>query len=223
MKDKRALNHRQRLRKGLPLLGVCVGLVACSSPQPRLYLLSDAAVQPSRRAEVSGVADQTRRDVSATLTGMRAGLSVSLPQYLDRPDMLVRSSGNELTALPDSRWAEDLSITASRVMADDLDAALPGADIVAWPTRVEKSINFRIAVDLTKFESDVLGNVVIEGRWSLLDDRSDAARAGGHFRYTKASPSVDAKAMAQTMSDLLAMTSGQIAAELQTLHFASVR
>jgi hypothetical protein len=205
------------------LLGIVVGLVACSSPQPRLYLLNAGPVQQGQRAALAAAPGQARRDVSASVSGVKAGLSVTIPEYLDRADILVRSNGNELTPLPEARWAEDLSITTSRVMAADLAAALPGADIVAWPTRVERAINFRIAVDLTKFESDADGTVEIEGRWTLLDSRSDATRAGGRFRHTKIIQNVDAKTMVGAMSDLLAITSTEIATQLQMLRLASAR
>jgi uncharacterized lipoprotein YmbA len=203
------------------MLGLAACLVACSSPPQRLYLLNPVQVPQSQHAELAGNSDQARRDISAPLSGIKAGLSVTIPDYLDRPDMLVRSNGNELSPLPDARWAEDLSITTARVMASDLTTALPGADIVAWPTRVERAINYRIAVDLTKFESDASGTVEIEGRWVLLDSRSGATRAGSHFHHTKFAGSMDAKTMAQAMSDLLAMTSAEIATQIQTLRLAN--
>ena len=223
MEDKITRTHRWCIGRSLPLLGIVASLAACSSPQPRLYLLNAGLVQQGQRAELAAAPDQARRDVSPPLSGIKAGLSVTIPEYLDRPDILIRSNGNELAPLPDSRWAEDLSITASRVMAADLAAALPGADIIAWPVRVERAINFRIAVDLTKFESDVDGAVEIAGRWTLLDDRSGATRASGHFSHTKIAQLVDAKTTVQTMSDLLAMTSSEIATQLQALRLASAR
>jgi len=222
MEDKIARAHRWRTGGGLPLLGIAVALAACSSPQPRLYLMNTVQVQQSQRAELAGSSDQARRDASASLPGLKAGLSVTIPEYLDRPDILVRSDSNELASLPDARWAEDLSITTSRVMANDLAAALPGADIIAWPTRVERSVNYRIAVDLTKFESDAHGMVEIEGRWALLDGYG-ATRAGGRFRHTKIAQNVDAKTIAQAMSELLAMTSAEIATQLRTPRLASTR
>lgn len=221
MTDKIARAHRRRIGGGLSLLSLAVGLAACSSPPPRLYLLNAEQVQQSQHAEISGSRDQARRDVATPPTAIKAGLSVTIPDYLDRPDMVVRSNSNELAPLPDARWAEDLSITTSRVMASDLSAALPGADIVAWPTRVERSINYRIEVDLTKFESDASGTVEIEGRWALLDSLSGATRASGRFHHTKIAENVDAQTMAQAMSFLLAMTSGEIATQLQTLRLAS--
>jgi uncharacterized protein len=223
MEDKIAHAHRWRTGGGLPLLGIAVALAACSSPQPRLYLMNTVQVQQSQHAELAGSTDQARRDASAPLPGIKAGLSVTIPEYLDRPDILVRSDGNELAPLPNARWAEDLSITTSRVMANDLAAALPGADIVAWPTRIDRSINYRSAVDLTKFESDAHGTVEIEGRWALLDNRSGATRASGRFRHAKNVQTVDAKAMVQAMSELLAMTSTEIATQLQPLRLASAR
>lgn len=221
MGDKITFPHQRRGARNSPILGIALVLAACSSTPPRLFLLNAEQIPSSQHAELSG--DQARRDVSAPLSRIKAGLSVTVPEYLDRPDIMVRSDSNELARLPDARWAEDLSITVSRVMAADLATALPGADIVPWPIRYERANNFRIAIDLTKFEADAHGTVEIEGRWILLDDRSDTTRAGGQFRHAKAAPSADAKAIVQTMSDLLATTSSEIATQLQAQRLASTR
>jgi hypothetical protein len=221
MEDKLMRAHRWRIARGLAILGVAVGLAACSSAPPRLFLLDAEQTQLSQHAELS--ADQSRRDVAAPLSRIKAGLSVTVPEYLDRPDILVRSDSNELARLSDARWAEDLSITVSRVMAADLTAALPGAEIVPWPIRYERANNFRIAVDLTKFEADAHGTVEIAGRWALLDEHSDATRASGAFRHTKVASGSDAKAIVQAMSDLLATTSTEIAAQLQAQRLTSAR
>jgi uncharacterized lipoprotein YmbA len=221
MREKTTRAHRWHVGKHLPILVLALGLGACSSPPPRLFLLNAEQIQPNQHAELSG--EQARRDVSAPISRLKAGLSVTVPDYLDRPDILVRSDSNELARLSDARWAEDLSITVSRVMAADLTTALPGADIVPWPIRYERTNNFRLAVDLTKFEADAHGTVQLEGRWMLLDDRSDTTRAGGPFRHAKAAPSADAKDIVQTMSDLLATTSTEIATQLQAQRLASAR
>src|SRR4029077_11681892 len=128
--------YRWHVGKHLPILVLALGLGACSSPPPRLFLLNAEQIQANQHAELSG--EQARRDVSAPISRLKAGLSVTVPDYLDRPDILVRSDSNELARLADARWAEDLSITVSRVMAADLTTALPGADIVPWPIRYER-------------------------------------------------------------------------------------
>src|ERR1700739_3462836 len=91
--------YQRRGARNFPILGIALVLAACSSTPPRLFLLNAEQIQSSQHAELSG--DQARGDVSGPLSRIKAGLSVTVPEYLDRPDIMVRSDSNELARLPD--------------------------------------------------------------------------------------------------------------------------
>jgi hypothetical protein len=214
---------RNRLWRGARYNGITsiaglITLVGCSgSPPARLFLLSSGPVQvPGERAMLSSDSRQPMFDVRGpSAPGARAAVAVTVPQYLDRPEIMVRTDNFELEPLPDAKWAEDLTMTASRTLAEDLSRLLPGYDILAWPNRFERPVAYRIEVSLSHFEMNSSNQVVIAGRWVITDDATAKERASENFQNAAFLGASDPKSIAATMSGLLGGVSSEIAAELQ--------
>ena len=86
---------------------------------------------------------------------------VGVAEYLDRPQLVRRTSAVELEVDDYSRWAEPLDEALTRVLASDLrqllasDRAGPDAGIV------------RVACHVSRFEADEQGRAVLEARWTI--------------------------------------------------------
>jgi len=95
---------------------VVVSLAACQSSPSRLYLLNaQAAASPETVAIAMSAfpASGLRLPVTpAAVSASAIGVAVTVPQYLDRTDVVERTGGNELTTSPDVQWGEDLSVDA---------------------------------------------------------------------------------------------------------------
>ena len=124
-----------------------LALAGCGgSPPPRLYLLSSATPAPSGNtaAQASSALQGLYRTASSNPPAI--GVLVTIPQYLDRPEIMVRSDTYEMRPLADARWAEGLAVTASHAVADDLRALLPGDDIISLPTNIDRPFDYRISL-----------------------------------------------------------------------------
>lgn len=194
------------------------------SPQPRLFMLS-----ASQSATLAGSGGETALNAQPgqQLAGMplpssgRVGVIVIVPQYLDRPDVMVRTGDYEVVPLKNARWAESLSLTASRVVAADLGAALPNYEFVALPTGVDRRFDYRLAVELSRFDTDALGRAEMAGRWTIADGESERERMSGSFRYAASASATDAGSIAAALSGLLAKLSSEIVPGLQSSRLAS--
>jgi hypothetical protein len=203
---------------GIASIAGLITLVGCSgSPPSRLFLLSSGPVQVlGERAMLSSDSRQPMFDVRGpSAPGARAAVAVTVPQYLDRPEIMVRTDNFELKPLPDAKWAEDLTVTASRTLAEDLSRLLPAYDIVAWPNRFEQPVAYRVEVNLSHFEMNSPNQVVIAGRWVITDDTATKERATANFQRAAVVAGSDPKSIAETMSALLGRVGSEIAAELQ--------
>lgn len=209
------------LRAAMSIAAI-VALVGCSAPPPRLFVL-DGATAPSAVEAGFVTSDQSSKpyQVAAAPPVIKAGVMVAIPQYLDRPEIVVRTDQYELKPLNDSRWAEDLSITASRAIASDLGALMPGSDFISLPTRVERSIDYRIGVDVTKFDTDTAGNLELTGRWSIIDVTTGNEHAAGRFQETAKANASDAASIAAAMSEMLSRLSSDIVTAWHQARFAS--
>jgi hypothetical protein len=157
-------------------------------------------------------------------TEMRATtVAVTVPQYLDRSEIMVRTDAFELKPLPDATWAEDLARTASRTLAEDLNRLAPQYDVVAWPNRFERPVTYHIDVNLSHFEMDNSSQVVIAGRWTIVDNTTARERASANFQYAASVAAPDPTLIVGTMSGLLGSVSSEIAAELEKLPSVSRR
>jgi uncharacterized lipoprotein YmbA len=63
---------------------------------------------------------------------------VTLPKYLDRPQIVTFTSPYALNVVEFDRWAEPLESTFVRVLAENLALLLPRAHVVVSPCRARR-------------------------------------------------------------------------------------
>lgn len=151
-----------------------------------------------------------------TSGGPLVGVAVSIPEYLDRPDIVERTSANEVKPDYSAQWGENLATTATRALAGNLEQMAPAYDISMLPSSRRGSFDYLVNLNLTRFESDDHGVSTLAGRWSISDGDGVELAAGRVQRSENAGgPGHDA--MAAAMSRNLAAVSGKIAQALRKL------
>ena len=193
-----------------------LALTNCGGSQPpRLFMLSPSvgagaiSDRGSSQADV-GVRPGQSLALAQLPSHRRLGVVVTIPQYLERPDIMVRTGNYEMVPLTNARWAEGLSLTASRVLAADLGAALPSYEFMALPTGTDRRFDDRVAVELSGFETDARGKAEISGRWTIVDGRSDRETMSRQFHYAAEASATDPRSIAEALSGLLARVSSEI-------------
>ena len=146
------------------LLGALLGglLLGCAhTPTPNYYVLSAAA----------GVASDKLR------SGPRIGLGpITLPDYLDRPQIVTRATSSRLELSNSHRWAEPLAASFTRTLLANLERELPDANIVVHPWRSSLTITRQVQVEITRFDGDADGAFHLSARWSVSKpDQRDAS------------------------------------------------
>jgi uncharacterized lipoprotein YmbA len=148
-------------------LVACLGaaaLAGCgSAPVERFYTLSSAAVPEPGTAPAR----------------YTVGIGpVTVPESVDRPQLVVRSGDNRMTILEHHRWVAPLKSEVPRVLAASLARELPEARIAAYPEHAALNADVRVSVDLRRFEASVGGEVVVESLWSVRRADGSATREG---------------------------------------------
>jgi uncharacterized lipoprotein YmbA len=195
-------------------------LVACQSSPAELYVLSAQPAPTSSALSQAKLVDATGRPAPHSVSPGKplgtVGIAVSVPEYLDRPEIVERAGANELKPSYKAQWAESLSIDASRVVSEDLEAFLPSANVVLLPSRARRSIDYEVNVNLVRFESDAAGSAIIVGDWTI--GASDGHElASGRFRRSEPIARPGFGEMAAAMSRNLAAVSADIADALGRL------
>jgi uncharacterized lipoprotein YmbA len=193
------------MKKNLTML-VCVALLAAcgTSPKVSFYTL---------RATVTASAE---RQEPATEYAVIVG-PASVPDLVDRPQIVTRTGDNQVTISETARWAESPKYEIPRVVADDLQPQLKGAHVYVYPQGpANGAIN--VVLDVQSFDS-VLGNSVgVDVVWTLrppqgvaLTGRSvilEGVSGGGYEALVAA----HARALSTVSRDIAAALRGSIPA-----------
>jgi len=154
------LKQRSR-RQILTAIGAASTLVlgACgSSPAVRYYTLQVPANE--RAAEpLAGVAAASR---SVQL------VSVTVPEVVDRPQLVLRTGDNTLNVNEQARWAEPLKKSLAGALASEMMQVLGGAPVVLRVSGIEDAA-WKLSVDIQRLDAQVGKGVVLEAVWSLRD------------------------------------------------------
>jgi uncharacterized protein len=137
--------------------GGCSLLTPGPQPKTRFYMLSSPAS--------SGRAVQPL----ATLPDVALGIGpIRLPEYLDRRNIIVRNSGNELELAEDSQWAEPMGDTVSRVLADNLSVLLGTHRITQFPWRSSMPVDYQLTIQVAQFDGVPGEQVVLRAQWQVF-------------------------------------------------------
>ncbi|CAH2032074.1 PqiC family protein [Trichlorobacter ammonificans] len=138
---------------------------------------------------------------------------VTLPELVDRPQLVVGIDAHQVRLLENHRWAEPLKSAIPRIMADNLSRIL-GTDRVSWyPRAAPAPADYRITVDFQRFESS--GSLVIlDALWTVRSAAGGAPQTGRSL-VRETSVSADHGAIASAYSRALAAVSRDIAVHLR--------
>ena len=127
----------------------------------------------------SGVAGTTR--VPAPANESLIGLGpVRIPEYLNRPQMMVAIADNQYQLSEDNRWAERLDQNISLALAKALPRQLGTDRIVRYPWPQRPAIDYQVGIDILEFNVDASGQSRLTAQWTIkrkdkptIDKRSD--------------------------------------------------
>lgn len=196
-------------RLTVPLHAVLFGALCClllpgcaHTPTPHYYVLSASA----------SVANHSAR------SGPRIGLGpVTLPDYLDRSQIVTRATGSRLELSNSHRWAEPLTASFTRTLLANLERELPDADIVVHPWRSALTITRQVQVEVTRFDGDANSAFHLSARWSVsTPDERDAYRTQhSDIDIPLAAKPDDYDALVAAANSAVAALAATIAAQLQ--------
>lgn len=112
--------------------------------------------------------------------GPMVGLGpVRIPAYLDRPQIVTATSGQEYRLSEDHRWTERLDENIARVSAQNLSALIPTDRIVMHPWPRESQPDVQVGISIQEMHVDPRGEVRMSALWSLRQGKNDVT----HHRF----------------------------------------
>jgi hypothetical protein len=139
---------------------------------------------------------------------------INVPEYLNRPQIVTRMSANELRLAEFHKWAEPLKNGIARVLAMNLAAALP-VEVVFFPWRRTRIIDYQVAVQIERFDTDPEGRGTLGARWALFGRGGSQELVARAVRVTHEGEAVTYADRVATMSQVLADLSAAIVKTLE--------
>jgi uncharacterized lipoprotein YmbA len=175
------------LRTSTAVLVTSLLLVACAStPATQFYTLEPLA---------------TSAATSATMA-IRIG-HVTIPELVDRPQMVLRAGANQVSLIEQRRWAESLRSAVARVVTANLTT--PGRAVAAAITTVD--------IDVDRFDSQLGVAVDLAAHWRI--DPVTGTGRGGSMSWHEPVAGNDYADLAAAHSRALAALSRHIAASVE--------
>ena len=177
---------------------VAIVTAGCASAPAKFYTLNSTAK-----------GDGTSAANYAVVVG-----PVTVPAEVDRPQFTVQVAPNRVAVDEFNRWAAPLNENIARVIAGDL-ATLLGTPRVATGSLVSFNPDYRVTVDIQKFESVPGKSVQIEAVWVVRKTAGGVSLSG---RTIASWPVPDGSfdALAAAHSRALAKMSSDIAAAIRS-------
>lgn len=103
---------------------------------------------------------------------------VTLPEVVDRPQLVVRVAANRVEILESHRWGEPLRSGIPRLIAENLRRLLRSDRVSSYHQHAGVDADYRVLVDIQRFESSPGEGVTIEAAWSLRRTAGGASKSG---------------------------------------------
>jgi uncharacterized protein len=179
-------------------------LTGCaSSPNESFYTLSAGV-------PANGVTPASGESAYSVAVG-----PITLPEVVDRPQIVLRAGPNEVIIVELHRWAGSLRSEIPRIIADNLTADLNVKRVAAYPQSAGDIADYRVLVDIQRFDSTMGESVTIDALWTVKRVSDGALRTGRSIvRESTGGGSYDAVVAAHSRA--LATISHEIAGAIRS-------
>ena len=163
----------------------------------------------SEEIETQAVADLN--DIGILVGPIRMAL------YLDRSDIAIRDSQNQIRHAEFSQWAGPLQENFSRVLAENLSVLLSTDRVGIFPGTRVMPFDFNVTVNVTRFDGMPGKQADLRARWGILDKTRKDLLFGKHSVLSQPTEGDSLEALIAAESRILSDLSREIAEAIKVL------
>ena len=139
-------------------------LTGCAStPKSNFYTLSSGAA--------------LERSETKTQYSIAIG-PLTVPDIIDRPQIVTRSGPNQVQIAEFERWASPVRSEISRAIADNVMQQLDGAYVYMYTQYVSSNPDYQVLVEVQRFDSKLGDAVSVEALWAVRPAQGGAVKNG---------------------------------------------
>ncbi|MES2569650.1 MAG: PqiC family protein [Verrucomicrobiota bacterium] len=146
------------------LLFAALFLCGCSTPE-HYYRLSAEGPAP------------------ATGSGFALGVGpITLPDYIDRGELVFQSSETKFEVPYEQRWAGSLRDTTTRVLGTNLARRLGTGNLHTYPWPPGTPLRYQVRIDVRQFHARSGGDAILEASWVIEEGGKEIRRQAVNLR-----------------------------------------
>ncbi len=189
----------------LPLVTACT--ILGDQPPTNFFVLTAIADRP---AETTAMSSPLGPEVAVGIA------PVEFPAYLERREVIKRSSSNELVIDRFYQWASPLRADFERVLAADLGTLLPTRRAVVLPFRRAFPLDYEVRMTVDRFERHADGAVVLDARWVLIEQLGERTVTVRDARIRVPAVADTYPAIVEAMSRAVGQLAAEVANDIRT-------
>ncbi len=187
------------------VLSACLG-GGSQTPPTRFYVLNSLYTAENKSQPVADLKE------AVVVIG-----PLKLTQVLDRPQIIIRQSSNEIRVSDLDRWASPIHENFLRVVVDNLAVLLDRGRVVAFPVPRSIPVDYQVTMEVTRFDGKPGDEVVLRARWAILGDSGGTVLLKQQSVLTEPTGGDTIAEMVSAQSRLVAMFSRDIAEALKEI------
>lgn len=200
----------------MTMRGVLISIIFCIIP----FILKGCAASQPTRFFVLNAPEHSQKESLKSCQNERIftlGINpITMPRYLDRPQIMTKVNDNEFKLSELNVWAEPLKDTLTRVIAQNLNS-VPCADIVIMPKVLSKQINYRLSAEVIRLDGTLGGQALFDVQWSITEEQTKRVLIAKVSRYREPVLSHDYNALVYAYNRVLDSLSQEIAGSLASI------
>ena len=142
---------------------------------------------------------------------------IRMALYLDRSDIVIRDSQNQIRLAEFSQWAGPLQENFSRVLAENLSILLTTDRVGIFPGTRAMLFDFNVTVDVTRFDGIPGQKADLRARWAILDKNRKKMLFENHSALSQPTQDESLEALIAAESRTLSDLSREIAEAVKVL------
>ncbi|MHB8067704.1 MAG: PqiC family protein [Desulfobaccales bacterium] len=147
--------------RSLPIILLILAIFAAGclgrSQSPRFYALSSIQEDPA--------ISKSKRPAQNAVIGIGP---VKLADYLDQPELITRTSDNQVLKAEYDRWIGSFKDNFINVLADNIGFLLSTERIYLYPWRTSVPIDYQVVLEVVRCDARLGDAALLVARWSIL-------------------------------------------------------
>ena len=142
---------------------------------------------------------------------------IRMPMYLDRIDIVIRDSQNQVRLANLAQWAGPLQENFTRVLAENLSVLLATDKVSIFPSTRAMRFDYNVMVSVTRFDGMPGKKTILRARWSILNEKRKKMLFEKSSRIEEPTTDASMEGLVAAESRAVAALSHEIAEAIKTL------